>query len=126
PSLRNATRHITVTVTGGTMKVSIEGTQVLSSAVTLSSSVLIGFTGATGGATDRHAVSNVVVTLGQVAPTLTINESTVANGTRATQGFSFSGTCPSTFTAGPLTSGQTASPALISPTTRATCHRRGA
>src|SRR5205807_2204766 len=78
-------------------------------------------TGATGGATDRHAVSNVVVNVGQATPTLSIIESSVASGTRAAQGFTFSGTCPSTYTAGPLTNGQTASPALTGAAPGATC-----
>jgi hypothetical protein len=62
PPLRGTVRHITVTVASGTLTVSVDGTQVLSAPVTLPMSTLVGFTGSTGGLTDRHAVSNVVIT----------------------------------------------------------------
>jgi hypothetical protein len=62
PPLRGTVRHINVTVVSGTLTVSVDGTQVLSTPVTLPPSTLIGFTGATASLTDRHAVSNVVIT----------------------------------------------------------------
>jgi hypothetical protein len=64
PNLRSAVRHVTVTVNAGVMTVSIDGTQYLSQAVTLGSSVLIGFGGGTGGLTDIHSVKNVAITIG--------------------------------------------------------------
>jgi hypothetical protein len=64
PLLRNTTRHIHVLVSGGQLSVSVDGTQVLTTAVTLPPTTLIGFTGGDGGLTDRHAVSNVVITTG--------------------------------------------------------------
>ncbi len=60
-SLRNATDLVKVVTASGTMTVSIDGTQVLSQAVTLPSSAYLGFSGGTGGSTDRHAVSHLVV-----------------------------------------------------------------
>jgi Abnormal spindle-like microcephaly-assoc'd, ASPM-SPD-2-Hydin/PQQ-like domain len=62
PSLRSGTHKIIVGSSGGTVTVSIDGTQVISKAVALPSNVLLAFTGATGGATDRHVVSNASLT----------------------------------------------------------------
>jgi hypothetical protein len=62
PDLRAAVRHVTVMVRGGTVTVFVDGLQVLSRAVAVPSSVLVGFTAATGGLTDRHAVSNLSIT----------------------------------------------------------------
>jgi hypothetical protein len=39
----------------------MDGTAILDAALTLPSSVLIGFTGGAGGDTDTHRVSNVVI-----------------------------------------------------------------
>ncbi len=60
-SLRNVTHHVKVLTAGGTLTVSIDGTQVLSQAVTLPSSAYLGFSGGSGGSTDRHAISHLVV-----------------------------------------------------------------
>ncbi|HEV2974467.1 MAG TPA: choice-of-anchor D domain-containing protein [Solirubrobacteraceae bacterium] len=60
-SLRNVTDHVKVVTVGGTMTVSIDGAQVLSQAITLPSSAYLGFSGGSGGLTDRHAVSHLVV-----------------------------------------------------------------
>jgi hypothetical protein len=60
PSLR-ATNTVRVSVSAGVVTVWINGTQVLSQAAPVPASVLTGFTGSTGAAYDRHAVSNVVV-----------------------------------------------------------------
>jgi hypothetical protein len=60
PALR-ATNTVRVTVSAGVITVWINGTQVLSHAAPVPATVLTGFTGATGGLNDRHAVSNVVV-----------------------------------------------------------------
>ena len=62
PDLRAATRHIQVHVALGQLTVSVDGVPVITTAVTLSPTTLIGFTGGSGLITDRHAVSNVVVT----------------------------------------------------------------
>ena len=56
------THTVTVTLVNGTLTVSIDGAQVLSTTVTVGPQVLLGFTGATGGLTDTHAVSGVSIT----------------------------------------------------------------
>jgi HYDIN/CFA65/VesB family protein len=62
PNLRSATHVIGVTVTGGTMSVTVDGKPYLSAAVKLPASVLAAFTGACGGLNDIHAVSGVAIT----------------------------------------------------------------
>ena len=62
PPLRNTVRHIRVVVSVGYVTVYVDGHQVLTSGITLSPTVLLGFTGGDGGLTDRHVVSNVVIT----------------------------------------------------------------
>ncbi len=61
PSLR-ATHLVTVTLIAGTVTVTIDGTQVLSTAVTVGPTVLLGFSGGSGNQTDTHSVSNVAIT----------------------------------------------------------------
>ncbi len=61
PALRGTTRHVAVSVVNGTLTVRVDGTPVLVKAMTLPPQVLVGFTGSTSASTDRHAVSNVVV-----------------------------------------------------------------
>ena len=68
PALRTATRHVDVTVSGGTLVVKVAGTQYISRGVTLGSTVLVGFTAGNGGLTDTHAVSNVTISTGAAAP----------------------------------------------------------
>lgn len=60
PKLQNQTHHITVTTAAGTLTIAVDGTQVLSRAVTLPTSAYVGFTAGDGSLTNRHAVSNVV------------------------------------------------------------------
>jgi hypothetical protein len=67
PNLRSGTHLVSVTVTGSTVAVSVDGKQVLSKAVTLPSQVLAAFTGSTGGLNDTHAVSGVTVTSGSAS-----------------------------------------------------------
>ena len=61
-SLENATNHIKVVTTSTTLTVFVNGTQVLSTNVTLPTSAYLGFSGGTGGLTDRHAIAHLVVT----------------------------------------------------------------
>ncbi|MER6098512.1 choice-of-anchor D domain-containing protein [Streptomyces sp. NPDC001728] len=62
PALRTGSHVIDVDVTAaGRLLVLVDGTQVIDVAVTLPRNVLVGFSGATGGLTDRHAVSGVRV-----------------------------------------------------------------
>lgn len=60
--LRTGTHTFTVTVTAGRMTVTADGRTVLDQAVQLPPSVLVAFTGATGGTTDQHTISNVAIT----------------------------------------------------------------
>jgi hypothetical protein len=59
--LRDQKHQARVRVDGGTLLVDLDGKRALSAAVTLPPRVLVGFTGANGGLTDRHAVSNVSI-----------------------------------------------------------------
>jgi glucose/arabinose dehydrogenase/chitodextrinase len=68
PALRNATHHIDVAVAGGRVTVKVDGTQRLDAAVAVPTNVLVGFSAATGGATDRHTVTNFVGRYGGTAP----------------------------------------------------------
>ena len=63
PQLRGTPVHVVALLANGVITVLVNGRQVLTKAVSVSSQVLIGFTGGNGGITDRHAVSNVAVTL---------------------------------------------------------------
>jgi hypothetical protein len=69
PPLR-ATHTVTVTLSGGTLAVSMDGTTLLSTAVTVGPNVLIGFAGGTGTLTDTHAVSGVTITAAPRSPVL--------------------------------------------------------
>jgi RHS repeat-associated protein len=61
PPLRGAPHHAQVTVDAGLLSVNIDGVAMASAQVALPPQVLVGFTGSTGGATDRHAVDNVSI-----------------------------------------------------------------
>jgi hypothetical protein len=63
PALR-ATHAVQIVLNAGVVTISIDGTQVLSQAVTVGPQVLVGFTGSTGAQTDIHSVSNVSITAG--------------------------------------------------------------
>lgn len=62
PNLRSGTHVVDVTVTtAGHLLVAVDGQQVIDTAVTLPQNVLVGFSGATGGATDNHTVRGVQI-----------------------------------------------------------------
>jgi hypothetical protein len=61
-TLRGASHVVKVGVANGTLTVWIDGGQVLQRAVMVPPRVLVGLSGATGGLTDRHAVSSFLVT----------------------------------------------------------------
>ena len=61
PSLRTI-HHVTVSLSAGTLKVTLDGTLVLTTPVTVGPTVLVGFTGGTGNQTDTQSVSNVAIT----------------------------------------------------------------
>jgi hypothetical protein len=60
PTLRS-THTFTVTLVDGTLTVSMDGTQVLTTTVTVGPHVLVGFSAGTGSITDTHAVGTVAV-----------------------------------------------------------------
>ncbi len=67
PSLRTGSHTIGVGVSGQTVTVSVDGHQVLAHTLpanTIPSSVLVGFTGGTGGRDDQHAVTTASITAG--------------------------------------------------------------
>ena len=60
PKLRTGTHVVRVTVSGGTLIVTIDGAALYSFAVAgIPANALVGFSGSTGGVTDVHTVSNV-------------------------------------------------------------------
>ena len=61
PNLRAGPVHVVVTTTSSRLTVSVAGVQVLAYAATIPSSVYVAFTGADGGLTDAHSVSNVSI-----------------------------------------------------------------
>jgi hypothetical protein len=132
PNLRTATRHVVVDLDAGVLRVSIDGTQYLSQAVTLPPNVLLGFTGATGWVLDNHQVSNVVVSGDGGTPppppppdpaTLRITNTVSApsGSSQAAQTFTYGGSCPSSFTTAAIGSGANASPTLTGAVAGASC-----
>jgi hypothetical protein len=128
PALR-ATRHVKVEVLNGTVSVWIEGTKVLTQAVTLPAQALLGFGGGTGGLTDNHQVANVSIT-GDAPPagtpasaSLRIPTTVVApaGSPQASATFVYSGTCPSSFTSGAKANGDTATPTLTGAVEGSSC-----
>ena len=63
-SLRTGTHKVKVSTDAGAIAVWLDGTKLGSVAVTLPSSAYVGFSGGTGGLTDRHAVSGFTVAAG--------------------------------------------------------------
>jgi hypothetical protein len=61
PALRGTSHHVVATLQAGNLAVTIDGAASVAGTVTLPANVLVGFTGANGGLTDRHAVDNVHV-----------------------------------------------------------------
>jgi hypothetical protein len=86
PPLRNTLHHVTVATTSTGIVVTMDGTQVLNYAISLPSQVLVGFTAATGAATDVHQVQNVNITTGPPPPAPTVT------GVSPTSGPSMGGT----------------------------------
>ncbi len=72
PSLRNTVHHFVVTTFSTGLTVTMDGSQVLTYATSLPPTVLVGFTGGTGGLTDIHAVQNVSITAGSPPPSPTV------------------------------------------------------
>jgi hypothetical protein len=127
-SLRSATRHVKVEALNGTITVWIEGTRVLSGAAALPPKVLLGFTGGTGGMTDVHQASNVVIS-GDAPPVESIPASLKISSTvsapegspQAATHITYSGSCPSSFTTAALGNGESATPTLTGAVAGASC-----
>jgi hypothetical protein len=66
PALRTGSHVIDVLVSSGVLTVSVDGTQVIKTSVTLPANVFPAFTGSTGYHTDVHTVRNVTITSGPV------------------------------------------------------------
>ena len=64
PRLIGTPHQVDVTYTSGHLKVRIDGRQVLDTAVELPPDVLVGFTAATGNATNIQTVRDVIITPG--------------------------------------------------------------
>jgi hypothetical protein len=64
PRLAGSPHPVDVTYTAGHLRIRVDGTQVLDVAVELPSEVLVGFTAATGNATNIHSVRDVTITPG--------------------------------------------------------------
>ncbi len=62
PVALEGTHQIAVTLSGGVLSVSVDGTPATSAAVTLPPQVLVGFTAGDGELNDRHAVEDVEIT----------------------------------------------------------------
>ncbi len=68
-SLRGAPHHIHAILRAGhTLTVELDGTLALTYTGTFPANVLIGFTGSTGGSTDRHVIQNVQLLFDPTAP----------------------------------------------------------
>jgi hypothetical protein len=59
PNLRTGTHEIDVSVSGGRLIVRVDGALVSDTAVAVPATALVGFSGATGAATDLHAVHDL-------------------------------------------------------------------
>jgi hypothetical protein len=126
--LQGATHHVKVTAASGTLSVAIDGTQVLSQAVSLPASAYLGFSGGTGGLTNRHAISHLVVSSGGSSGGPTPATLQITNAVQAPAGSAqasatstFGGTCPSSFTTAALANGGSAAPALTGAVAGASC-----
>ncbi len=127
-SLRTGTHKVRIDTSEGGVAVSLDGTKIGNIAVALPASAYVGFSGATGGLTDRHAVSGFTVT-GSGAKeepkpaTLKITNaiSAPSGSPQAEATLTYSGTCPSSFTTAALASGGSATPTLTGAVQGAGC-----
>ena len=58
------THSVTIVLDNGLLTVAVDGTPVMSQAVSVGPKVLVGFTASSGAQTDIHSVSNVSVSAG--------------------------------------------------------------
>ena len=124
--LQGATHHVKVTTAAGSLSIAIDGTTVLTQPVTLPASAFLGFSAGTGGATNRHAISHLVVSTGEAPPApakLTITNAVQAptGSAQASATFPFAGSCPSSFTTAALAAAGSASPTLTGAVAGSAC-----
>jgi hypothetical protein len=112
PGSLRGTHHVRVVAAGGVVTVTLDGTELLRRAVALPAAALLGFGAATGSLTDRHAISGLEVRGVQPPPAGSLGVSSRVAGAPDAPRVSFTGTCPATFSTGPVASGQTVTPVL--------------
>lgn len=71
--LRSGTHTVTVSLNAGKLTVSIDGSAVLTQAVTVPSSAFAAFTGSTGSFTDQHLVQNAAISAAVPPPALPLH-----------------------------------------------------
>jgi PKD repeat protein len=112
PPLRNATVHVDVVVSTGQVKVSLNGTTYLTTAITVPVNAYVGFSASTGGLTDRHQITAFTASYGGTAPPppaqVTVTPTAlafgeVAAGTSMTKTFSIANTGGSPLTVNSVT-----------------------
>ncbi|UUY05629.1 PKD domain-containing protein [Svornostia abyssi] len=141
PPLRTATpSRVRVQVIDGVLRLSINGVQRLTTPVALPDRVLVGFSGSTGGSTDRHVVSNASIggapgpalpppdgggggDPGPDPPSLRVVSTVIAppGSPEESTAIRLAGRCPSTLAAFSLAAGASATPVLGGAAAGATC-----
>ncbi len=127
-SLRTGTHKVKVETVEGGIAVWLDGTKLGSVAATLPASAYVGFSGGTGGSTDRHAISGFTVAGTGVKEEPTPATLKITNAISAPSGppqsetqLTYSGTCPSSFTTAALGNGGSATPTLTGAVQGASC-----
>src|SRR5581483_674008 len=127
-SLRTGTHKIRIETTEGGIAVSMDGTRLGNVAAALPASAYVGFSGGTGGSTDRHAISGFSVAGSGVKEepkpaTLKITNaiSAPSGSSQAETQLAYSGTCPSSFSTAALGNGGSATPTLTGAVQGAGC-----
>ncbi len=127
-SLRTGTHKIRIETGEGAITVWMDDTKIGSFAVALPASAYVGFSGGTGGSTDRHAISGLTVvgtgTKEEPKPaTLKITNAVSAPSgpPQSETTLAYSGTCPSSFTTAALANGASATPTLTGAVAGASC-----
>jgi hypothetical protein len=123
--LQNATAHVKIVNSYGVTTIYINGTEVLSQALTLPASAYIGFSAGTGALNNRHAISDLVVSGATPPPsTLTADIAVKVPPGESEQlltTFVVSGTCPSSFGTAALGNNESALATLKGAVAGASC-----
>ncbi len=127
-SLRTGTHKIRIETGEGGIAVWEDATKIGSLAVALPASAYVGFSGGTGGSTDRHAISGLTVagTGAKEEPkpaslSITNTISAPTGSPQAETTLAYSGTCPSSFTTAALGNGGSVNPTLTGAVQGANC-----